>query len=223
MDDDVLQTQIAYYRARAEEYDATSYGAMDAGGTADLLPPPELLAAWHALEALGPFDHVLELACGTGVWTRLLRRVGRTLTALDAAPEMLALNRQRVGDPAVRYECVDLFAWEPDAAYDLVFFAFWLSHVPPERLDAFLDAVARAVRSGGRVFLIDEPVSTPNKPPLPRDATRETRPLRDGREFTIVKVYYDPAELGTRLAARGFTQVTPVVGESFFFLYGTRR
>jgi demethylmenaquinone methyltransferase/2-methoxy-6-polyprenyl-1,4-benzoquinol methylase len=223
MEDDVLQTQIAYYRARAEEYDATSYGAMGADGTTDLLPHPELGGAWAALAALGPFEHILELACGTGVWTHLLRRVGRNLTALDAAPEMLALNRQRVGDPAVRYECVDLFAWEPDAAYDLVFFAFWLSHVPPERLDGFLDAVARAVRPGGRVFMIDEPISTPNKPPLPRDGTHETRPLLDGREFTIVKVYYDPAVLGEKLAARGFTQITPGVGESFFFLHGTRR
>lgn len=223
MDNDVLQTQIAYYRARAEEYDATSYGAMAADGTAVDLPHPELRAAWDALAALGPFDQILELACGTGVWTRLLRRVGRTLTALDAAPEMLALNRQQVGDAQIRYECVDLFAWEPEARYDLVFFAFWLSHVPPDRLDPFLDAVARAVRPNGRMFLVDEPSSTPNKPPLPRAGDHETRPLLDGREFTIVKVYYDPAELGEKLAARGFTQVTPGVGESFFYLHGTRR
>jgi hypothetical protein len=33
----------------------------------------------------------------------------------------------------VRFICADLFAWSPERRYDVVFFGFWLSHVPLER------------------------------------------------------------------------------------------
>jgi trans-aconitate methyltransferase len=50
---------------------------------------------------------------------------------MDASAAVLAINRSKVGDPRVRYVEADLFAWRPDELYDTVFFAFWLSHVPP--------------------------------------------------------------------------------------------
>ena len=62
------------------------------------------------------------------------------MTAVDASPEAIAINRARVGRANVDYVEADLFAWTPPARYDLVFMSFWLSHVP----DAFL------VRSGRR-------------------------------------------------------------------------
>ena len=52
------------------------------------------------------------------------------MTAVDAAPEVLAINRARVGDASVRYVEADLFDWSPDQRYDACVFAFWLSHVP---------------------------------------------------------------------------------------------
>jgi len=222
-DDEVLREQIAYYRARAGEYDATSYGVLRGAAEGDIEEPPhpELVAAWEALQALGPFEEILELACGTGIWTRLLSRIGRTVTALDASPEMIALNRQRVGAGPITYQCVDLFAWEPEQQYDLVFFAFWLSHVPPAALDRFLDKVQRAVRPGGRVFLIDEPASLGDELAATGADLYQQRALLDGREFTIVKVYYDPATVAEKLAARGFTQIGGRVRPTFFFLHGT--
>jgi demethylmenaquinone methyltransferase/2-methoxy-6-polyprenyl-1,4-benzoquinol methylase len=224
MDDEVLREQIAYYRARAGEYDATSYGALrgDGDGSVEEPPHPDLIAALHALQALGPFDRILELACGTGIWTRYLSRMGRSVTALDASPEMLELNRQRVGDAPVTYQCVDLFAWEPEQTYDLVFFAFWLSHVPPAALDHFLDKVGRAVRPGGQVFILDEPAGTGAEVAAPGAALYQPRALLDGREFTIVKVYYDPAAIAQKLAARGFTRIGGHTTDTFFYLYGTR-
>ena len=84
---------------------------------------------------------MLELACGTGLWMVELAHHATSVTAVDASPEVLEINRARLRETgrenAVRYVEADLFGWRPDAAYDAVFFGFWLSHVPPERFEAF--------------------------------------------------------------------------------------
>jgi demethylmenaquinone methyltransferase/2-methoxy-6-polyprenyl-1,4-benzoquinol methylase len=97
---------------------------------------------------MGPYEQVLELACGTGTWTQVLLPIAHDITAIDAAPEMLTIARQKLGNAPVSYQQADVFQWEPRQEYDLVFFANWLSHVLPKDLDAFLRKVARAVRPG---------------------------------------------------------------------------
>ncbi len=87
-----------------------------------------------------------------------LARHATSVTAVDASPEVLGINRARLREAgretAVRYVAADLFDWRPDAAYDAVFFGFWLSHVPPERFERFRDLVRSALRPGGRVFFV---------------------------------------------------------------------
>src|SRR5690606_36890745 len=64
IDHDILEEQIAYYRARAAEYDDTVPSgdpfAASAGGTR------------RALRAFAPRGRVLELAAVTGQWSGLL-------------------------------------------------------------------------------------------------------------------------------------------------------
>jgi 2-polyprenyl-3-methyl-5-hydroxy-6-metoxy-1,4-benzoquinol methylase len=118
-DDSLIEEQVAYYRARAPEYDQRLkelHQYMALGGS--ILNPTEdsdadegIAAALEELNRHLPVDHVLEIACGTGWWTQWLARSAQQVTALDAAPEMLALNRQRVGLPNVRYEQADVFSW----------------------------------------------------------------------------------------------------------------
>jgi ubiquinone/menaquinone biosynthesis C-methylase UbiE len=107
--DVVLAEQIAYYRARAGEYDTTS--AFDAGSRAERVA---------AFGEFAPRGRVLELACGTGEWTVEPAKRASQLTAVDASPQMLAVNRERVGRGTVRYLRADLFAW-PLGRYDVVF------------------------------------------------------------------------------------------------------
>lgn len=223
---DILREQIEYYRARASEYDEwfLRQGRYDAGPAvnAQWFAEVETLAA--ALDAFRPAGNVLELACGTGLWTtRLLAHAAR-VTAVDAAVEVLALNRVRLSSPAVDHVRADLFAWEPPAhTFDVVFFSFWLSHVPPERFDAFWGLVRRALRPGGRFFLIDsrhDPASTAIDHHLPeRTATTLKRRLNDGREFQIVKVFYEADTLRERLAQLGWA--ADVRETPRFFLYAS--
>lgn len=118
--DALLGEQQDYYRARAAQYDE-EYAA-----NAELLGPDRTLAG------LPIAGDVLELACGTGQWTLRLADRATSLTAVDGAPEMLAVAARRTAGRAVDYRRVDLFDWRPERRYDRVFFGFWLSHVPPE-------------------------------------------------------------------------------------------
>ncbi len=224
----LLAEQLSYYRARAPEYDAwfRREGRHDRG--------PEATAAWfreveqvrQALDAL-PLDgaEVLELAAGTGLWTEPLARRAAHVTAIDAAPEMIARNRERLGRLAARviYREEDLFAWQPERTWDAVVFAFWISHVPAARLDGFLRTVARALRRGGALLFVDalrEPSATARDDALPpAEQQVMLRHLDDGSAHRIVKNYWEPEELERRCRAAGLpvtVRRTPT-----YFLYGT--
>jgi ubiquinone/menaquinone biosynthesis C-methylase UbiE len=216
MDEPVLEEQIRYYRERAAEYDATVLSDDDAA----LDSLAQELRAWppNIMARLAPCEQALELACGTGIWTRYLLTVARRILAVDASPEMLALNRAKVSDTRVRYQRADLFAWEAEAPVDLAFAALWFSHVPPERLPPMLSALRRAVRPGGQLCIIDEPDTSPVRPPVAPDAHLELRELRDGRQFQIVKIYRSPQHFKALCMEAGFSQVTDIAGTYFFGL-----
>lgn len=223
--DDVLHQQMEYYRARAGEYDEwfLRKGRYDRGPELNTLWFNEVRHVVEALNAFRPTGDVLELACGTGLWTVRLADTATHLTAVDASTEVLALNRERVHSPRVTYVQANLFDWDPPAqAFDVVLFSFWLSHVPPERFDSFWQKVQRALRPDGRFFFIDsqrEPTSTATDHQLPEStATTLRRRLNDGREFDIVKVFYEPDTLRDRLTQLGWkveVHQTPA-----YFLYG---
>src|SRR4051812_34416704 len=96
-DDALLAEQVDYYRARAPEYDRWW------NRTHQYELAPDLKATWdHDVDALqtwleeqAPLGRVLELACGTGIWTRRLASVADSITAVDASPEVLAINRSQ--------------------------------------------------------------------------------------------------------------------------------
>jgi len=222
--DTLLEQQKEYYRARAGEYDEwfLRQGRYDRG--------PEHRAQWWAeveevraaLEHFDPAGRVLELACGTGWWTEQLVRWADEITAVDASAEVLELNRIRVGDEKVRRVQADLFRWTPEPeAYDVVFFSFWLSHVPPERFGDFWEMVRNALKPGGRAFFVDSlrtVESTAKDHVLPEEDVVLERKLNDGRTFSIYKVFYDPFDLECRLARENY--YAEAQGTANFFLHG---
>ena len=155
---------------------------------------------------------MLELACGTGLWTVELARYADRVVAVDASSEVLEVNRARLEETphraAVRHVRADLFDWRPDETYDAAFFGFWLSHVPPERFVDFWDLVRSALRPDGRVFFVDSlsaetSIEKERYRRAPEDYTTIRR-LDDGREFRIVKIFYEPGELSDRLRGLGW-------------------
>ncbi len=178
-------------------------------------------------DAFAPHGKVLELASGTGWWTEQLVRHADQITAVDAAAKTIALNRARVDSDKVTYVQDDIFTWKPTQMYDVAFFSFWLSHVPPERFDDFWALVEQAVDPHGRVFFVDSrynPGATAidNRLGTPQD-TSVTRRLNDGRSFEIVKIFYEPNDLAQRLERRGWTAQVQWTDQFFLVGWGERK
>ncbi len=207
----LLDEQIRYYRERAAEYDEwfLRKGRYDRGTDHRRRWFAEVEEVRDALERSQPRGDVLEFACGTGIWTEELSKYARSITAIDAAPEAIAINRRRLQNPNVQYVRSDIFQWNPTRQYDFVFFGFWLSHVPTIRFDEFWSLVLRASRPDGRVFFVDSsynPESTAKDQSLSgaEDGVVERR-LNDGSRFKVVKVFYRPVDLEQRLLQLGWT------------------
>ncbi|MEU8034908.1 class I SAM-dependent methyltransferase [Streptomyces sp. NPDC049099] len=207
----LLSQQRAYYSALAPDY---LDQLLDLPGGGELA---------EALDAFRPAGSVLELACRPGTWTPQLLRHASDVTAVEASQEMLAIAANRVSDGAqVRFVETDLFAWEPDRRYGVVFMGCWLSHVPAGRFESFWSLVTTALAPQGRVFFVDDHYRTPEELVEGPASSTIQRRIPDGTAYRIVKVPYEPAELERRLRELGWDiTVTPTAGP-FFWSAGNR-
>jgi 2-polyprenyl-3-methyl-5-hydroxy-6-metoxy-1,4-benzoquinol methylase len=193
--DEVLADQVDYYRRRAGEYDVTAYGDVPAART----------RIARLVAAMRPAGNVLEIACGTGLWTEALAGWADTVTAVDTAPEAVALARDRVRQANVSFEVADVFSWDARIRFDVIFFSAWLSHVPASRFGRFWQLLGSLLADNGRVLFIDEHVDVCGKEAYVAgcDEVVERR-LEDGSTFRVIKNFVDPQELELRLGRLGW-------------------
>lgn len=190
----------AYYTQRAREYER-------------IYDKPERQADLARLRgdvpALFAGERVLEIACGTGYWTPLLAASARSVLAVDAVEDVLAIARAKPypGGNAtfMQADVYRLPAW-PEK-FTGCFAGFWWSHVPLERLDAFLEGLHARLAPGARVAFLDNRYVEGNSTPLARrdDAgnTFQERKLADGSRHEVLKNFPAEEDLEARLGRLG--------------------
>jgi len=194
--DEVLADQVAYYRRGAGEYDVAAYGEDVAAARAFIA---------RLVAEMRPTGSVLEIACGTGLWTAALAEWADTVTAIDAAPEMVAIARDRVRPGNVSFAVADVFSWDPAARFDVIFFSAWLSHVPASWFGRFWELLRGLLAGGGRVLFVDEHVDERGKEAYVAGQEEVVeRRLADGSTFRVIKNFVEPAELELRLRRMGW-------------------
>ncbi len=224
--DDITARQLAYYRARAPEYDAwwQKSGGYQLDDDNSARWQQDLRQVEQALDRFRPYGTVLELACGTGWWTKYLAQFDVSLTCVDGSPEVVEINKVRIADADLimpDYVIADLFNWQPSQRFDLVFFSFWLSHVPEIHFDAFWSMVRHALKPDGRVFFIDSHPDEGRSGSYNRRLGTnglEDRDLKNGQSYQIVKHYHSPGTLSERLSRAGWKLNCSTTQK--FFLYG---
>jgi SAM-dependent methyltransferase len=109
------------------------------------------------LAALRPGEHVLDVACGTGLVTlRAARHVGPSgrVTGTDVSSKMIGVARTRAADAAldnVQFECADAEQLGAVPQFDVALCALGLMYLPdPVRA---LTEMRRSVAPGGRVIV----------------------------------------------------------------------
>lgn len=180
-----------YYQARAPEYDAV-YAKPER--------QPDLRTLEHQLPTALRGRRVLDVACGTGYWTRLIAARALAVTALDITPATLSIARSRCDGVPVEFVQADAFQL-PFAAgsFDAAFASFWISHVRKSRLVPFLSDLHRCLRPGATVVLLDnrfvEGSSTPIASQDSEGNTFQDRRLENGSITRVLKNFPGEAEL----------------------------
>lgn len=110
---------------------------------------------------VGPDDHVVDLACGTGDFCELAAKRGARVTGIDFAFQMLRRARSRGLEAALVQGDAE---WLPvrSRSVDVVTCGFALRNFVS--LETVMREIARILRPGGRVALID--VDRPSWRPL---------------------------------------------------------
>lgn len=183
-----------YYKHRAGEYEKIYF--RDVPERRKEITDEEV-----RLKALVAGQRVLELACGTGYWTKVMSETAAQVTASDIWPEMLAQAKQKQFGCPVEFIAADMFAhpW-PEKGFDVVVVGFWFSHQPKQEFVKFFDLLCRPLKPGGKIWLID------NNPPaegMDHELVRQDefgnnfkrRYLENGESHVILKNYYLEAEL----------------------------
>jgi len=224
---EILQQQIEYYRARASEYDEWWYskGRYDKGEALNQQWEAEGQIVRDALHKIPKQAHILELAPGTGIWTQELVKIGEKVTAVDASAEMITINKAKVQSDKVDYIQADLFEWQPEQQFDMIFFAFWLSHVPPEKFENFLKRVSMMLKPGGTLFIVDSlrnKMATAKNQNMLESSHIHQRILNDGREFRIIKVFYQQDGLQSDLASVNISAEVQTTTQFFIYAHGRK-
>ncbi|MFP5390582.1 MAG: class I SAM-dependent methyltransferase [Gammaproteobacteria bacterium] len=151
---------------------------------------------------------VLELACGTGYWTRVIAEVAEQVVAIDINPEMIALARLRqLPEDVVTLRVADAFDLPDDLGegqFTAVFIGFWWSHVRRAEQDRFLTQLRRKVGKDVLLFMVDDDFVEDSSESVARtDADGNTYQIRvapDGERYEIPKNYPSDSALRKRLA-----------------------
>jgi SAM-dependent methyltransferase len=139
-------------------------------------------------------ESALDLACGEGFYSRLLRTWGAgTVVGVDLSPAMIELaRRQETAQPlGIRYHFQDVCTLDLGQQFDLIFAAFLFNHA--HNYGEFLEmarAVVRHLAPEGRLVAVisrgDQPVSA--YPKLTKYGFSKSTPgeLVEGAPITII-------------------------------------
>jgi len=210
---------LAYYALRAAEYEQVYENE-------DPQYQSELLEIGHELESAMQNRDVLEVACGTGWWTRVAARTASSIVATDVTVPVLEIAKQKQLDPrVVQFRTGDAYdVASITGSYNAAFANFWLSHIPRRRIQEFVAQLSCGVVPGSTLFFADNnyvPGLGGDLVDGADDDTYKRRLLNDGSEHLVLKNYYAEGDL--RALLRDQEDVVVKSGKFFWWVSCTTK
>jgi len=192
---------IEYYQKRAPEYDKI-YFRDNPDRQA------ELGAMYTASRQALRERHVLDAACGTGYWTKIVSEQASSIVGVDINPGTLAEAGRK------HYVCPTYLArgdfFHPpfrERRFTGLLATYVLSHVRREDIGSLRNELGRLIKAGSPAFICDNnPVCEPI-PDLIWDEghvnSYRRRRLENGEEYIILKNYFKEGELAAMFESWG--------------------
>jgi len=184
---------LEYYHRRADEYDKIYYR--------DHLRRQQELAELYTLSAqvLSGRD-ILDLACGTGFWTRAVSGLTRSITAVDINAAMLKVASAKKYACPVNWVESNVFNLPfEEQRFDGILATFLVSHIKRQDLDRLGQIIRDKLRPGSSIFLADNNLICELQPDLVIGAdkinTYKVRLLENGQKYLILKNYFEKKEV----------------------------
>lgn len=151
---------------------------------------------------------VLEVACGTGYWTKTIATVSNFITAVDINENVLQIAKSRgISSDKVIFVQDDIYSLNKiQDNFSAGFAGFWWSHVLKSKLKEFLALFHSRLQSNALVVFIDNQHTEESSTPISRididGNTYQIRKLEDGREYEILKNFPTKQEIFKTLGNR---------------------
>lgn len=182
--------------------DVVSYYSNYAGSYEDIYEDfvcnSDYVSLCNQIESMFDSRFVVEVACGTGHWTRLIAETAANVVASDISREMLSRANEKTLSSNIAYVQADAYntAWATPNQFSGAFAGYWLSHVPVCRCRDFIDQFHNLLAPGAHVCLFDN-VQTADYPVDFQDEQGNTYQNRciDDNEYTVLKNFYSKNDL----------------------------
>lgn len=204
---------IEYYQKRAAEYEKVYFR-----------DNPERQVELAALYALSQETlanrKVLDIACGTGFWTRIVADKAESMIGLDINPATLTIALAKKYSCPAEFILGDIFHLPvlPQEC-DAVLATYILSHIKRQDIEPLGGLLRAVVPSGSPIFLCDNNLICEMIPDLIWDEQHidsyKLRRLENGEEFLILKNYFEKDELVSRLETWG--RITEIVYKEYYW------
>jgi ubiquinone/menaquinone biosynthesis C-methylase UbiE len=183
--------QDAYYVAIGDQFEQEWYGSREA----DKKYADDLQAMTEAVDAFARGD-LVEIGAGSGHWTLRCVNAGARVTVVEPSETMRSVTRRRLTSAGKtarlmlgRSEAIPL----GDHKMDRCLMAFVLSHLDAATRDATFKEIARVLRPGGELLLMD------NLRPPDAPAALVVRRVVNAQPFRVLRVQLRPEEVAAMI------------------------
>jgi len=188
----IVEEMQTYYGKRAHRYDQSMrYNQPES--------VKSLAPVIGQLKDLMRGRSVLEIAGGPCFWTGLVSEVAESVLATDYNESTLEQARRKPLDwDKVSLQAVDAYdLTSVSGSFDAALAVDWFAHVPKSRFYDFLHGLHRQLEPSSRVVFCDQLPHNHNiTGPYDEEGNHiQTRELRDGSRYRVIKHYLSDEEL----------------------------